>query len=218
MKKKYFTFIGPIAAGKGTHSDIMCRKYGFLHLSIGQILRDAVEKKTELGMKVQNILDNGFLVPDELVNNLVQNLLSEIDLTKGFILDGFPRTVNQAKELDNILNMLGIKLDASVYLDINENEIMNRVAGRFVCSKCRQNYHKIYNPTKVAGVCDICGSTNFFTRNDDKQEIVKTRIERNRTEIAPIIKYYEEQGKLFKVDANEKTVEQVSVEIDKIVS
>ena len=114
--------------------------------------------------------------------------------------------------------MLGIKLDASVYLDINEKEIMNRVAGRFVCSKCRQNYHKIYNPTKVADVCDICGSTNFFTRNDDKQEIVKTRIERNKTEIAPIIKYYEEQGKLFKVDANEKTVAEVSVEIDKIVS
>ena len=216
--KKYFTFIGPIAAGKGTHSDIMCRKYGFLHLSIGQILRDAVEKRSELGMKVQNILDNGFLVPDELVNDLVQNLLSEIDLTKGFILDGYPRTVNQARVLDDILNGLGIKLDASIYLDIDEAEIMNRVAGRFVCSTCRQNYHKTYNPTKVAGVCDICGGKEFFTRNDDKPEIVKTRIERNKIEIAPIIKYYEEQGKLFKVDANDKTVEEVSLEINKIVS
>ena len=147
--KKYFTFIGPIAAGKGTQAEIISKKYGFLHLSTGQIFRDAIASGSELGMKVKSIIDSGFLVPDALTNEIVKDMLGKIDLSKGFILDGYPRTINQVHALDDMLSELGIELDDAVMITIPEDEIVRRISGRFSCAKCGQNYHDEFNKTKI---------------------------------------------------------------------
>ena len=208
--KKFFTFIGAIAAGKGTQADIISKKYGFLHLSTGKIFRDAIESKTELGIKVKNIIDNGLLVPDDLTNALVKDLLQKIDISKGFILDGYPRTINQVKVLDEILSFLNISLDAAIMINIPDDEIVKRISGRFSCAKCGQNYHESFNKPKIDGICDSCGSSNFIRRNDDKEEIIRTRIVHYKTEIDPIVKYYEDRHKLFKIDATSKSINEVT--------
>ena len=184
--KKYFTFIGPIAAGKGTQAEIISKKYGLLHLSTGQIFRDAISSGSELGIKVKNIIDSGFLVPDTLTNEIVKDMLGKIDLSNGFILDGYPRTINQVYALNDILSELGIELDDAVMIEIPEEAIIRRISGRFACAKCGQNYHDEFNKTKVEGVCDNCGSHDFIRRNDDKPEIIKTRLQHYYSEVEPI--------------------------------
>ncbi len=208
--KKYFTFIGAIAAGKGTQANIISKKYGFLHLSTGKMFRDAITSASELGIKVRNIIDNGLLVPDNLTNDLVQDLLRSVDLSRGFILDGYPRTINQAKVLDEILALLNVKLDAAIMINIPDDEIVKRISGRFACANCGQNYHDSFNKPKTDGICDSCGSDKFIRRNDDKEDVIRTRITHYKTEIDPIIKYYEVQKKLFKIDATGKSIGEVT--------
>lgn len=215
--KKYLTFIGPIAAGKGTQAEIISKKYGFLHLSTGQIFRDAISSGSELGKKVKSIIDNGFLVPDSLTNEIVRDMLGRVDLTKGFILDGYPRTANQTGALDEILSELGISLDAAVMIDIPEADIIRRISGRFACAKCGQNYHDEFNKTKKEGVCDQCGSTEFIRRNDDKPEVIKTRLQHYYSEVEPIIEYYKGQNKFLKLEATNLSIEEVTKELEKLL-
>ena len=215
--KKYFTFIGPIAAGKGTQAEIISKKYGFLHLSTGQIFRDAIASGSELGMKVKSIIDSGFLVPDALTNEIVKDMLGKIDLSKGFILDGYPRTINQVHALDDMLSELGIELDDAVMITIPEDEIVRRISGRFSCAKCGQNYHDEFNKTKIAGVCDNCGSHDFIRRNDDKPEVIKTRLQHYYSEVEPIIEFYKKQEKFLKLEATNLSIEEVTNKLEKLL-
>lgn len=215
--KKYFTFIGPIAAGKGTQAEIISKKYGFLHLSTGQIFRDAIASGSELGMKVKSIIDSGFLVPDALTNEIVKDMLGKIDLSKGFILDGYPRTINQVHALDDMLSELGIELDDAVMITIPEDEIVRRISGRFSCAKCGQNYHDEFNKTKIAGVCDNCGSHDFIRRNDDKPEVIKTRLQHYYSEVEPIVEFYKKQEKFLKLEATNLSIEEVTDKLEKLL-
>ena len=214
---KYYTFIGPIAAGKGTQAEIISKKYGLLHLSTGQIFRDAISSGSELGQKVKVIIDSGFLVPDNLTNEIVKDMLGKIDLNKGFILDGYPRTINQVYALEDILFEFGIKLDAAVMINITEDEIVRRISGRFSCAKCGQNYHKEFNKTKTEGVCDNCGSHDFIRRNDDKPEIIKTRLQHYYSEVEPIVDFYNKKKKLLEVDASYLSIEEVTEKLEKLL-
>ena len=215
--KKYFTFIGPIAAGKGTQAEIISKKYDFLHLSTGQIFRDAIASGSELGMKVKSIIDSGFLVPDALTNEIVKDMLGKIDLSKGFILDGYPRTINQVHALDDMLSELGIELDDAVMITIPEDEIVRRISGRFSCAKCGQNYHDEFNKTKIAGVCDNCGSHDFIRRNDDKPEVIKTRLQHYYSEVEPIVEFYKKQEKFLKLEATNLSIEEVTNKLEKLL-
>lgn len=212
--KKYFTFIGPMAAGKGTQADIIAKKYGLLHLSTGKIFRDVIASGSELSVKIKNIIDSGFLVPDSLTNEVVRDVLGKIDLSKGFILDGYPRTVNQAYALKDILSEIGIELDTAVMIEIMESEIVSRVSGRFSCAKCGQNYHDKFCKTKKNGVCDNCGSTDFIRRNDDKPEIIKTRLQHYYSEVEPIVEFYKNENKFLKINATGLSIEEVTKKLE----
>ena len=212
--KKYFTFIGPIAAGKGTQAEIISKKYGLRHLSTGQIFRDAISSGSELGIKVKNIIDSGFLVPDTLTNEIVKDMLGKIDLSNGFILDGYPRTINQVYALNDILSELGIELDDAVMIEIPEEAIIRRISGRFACAKCGQNYHDEFNKTKVEGVCDNCGSHDFTRRNDDKPEIIKTRLQHYYSEVEPIVEFYKKENKFLEINATDLSIEEVTKKLE----
>lgn len=211
---KYFTFIGPIAAGKGTQAEILCEKYGMLHLSTGQIFRDAINQETELGLRVKNLIENGFLVPDALTNEIVKEKLANIDLKKGFILDGYPRTINQVYELNKILKMFNISLTKAVLITVSEEETIRRISGRFSCAKCGHNYHDEFNRPKVEGVCDACGSTEFTRRKDDNPEIIKTRLKQYFSEIQPIVDYYKEEKLLIELEATGLSVQEVTEKLE----
>ncbi|MBR4316237.1 MAG: adenylate kinase [Alphaproteobacteria bacterium] len=212
--KKYFTFIGPIAAGKGTQAEIISKKYGLRHLSTGQIFRDAISSGSELGIKVKNIIDSGFLVPDTLTNEIVKDMLGKIDLSNGFILDGYPRTINQVYALNDILSELGIELDDAVMIEIPEEAIIRRISGRFACAKCGQNYHDEFNKTKVEGVCDNSGSHDFTRRNDDKPEIIKTRLQHYYSEVEPIVEFYKKENKFLEINATDLSIEEVTKKLE----
>lgn len=217
MENKYFTFIGPIAAGKGTQAEILCKKYGMYHLSTGQIFRDAIADETEMGLKVKNIMDNGFLVPDAITNEIVKEKLASIDLSKGFILDGYPRTINQVYALQDTLSYFNISLSKAALITIAEEETIRRISGRFSCANCGQNYHDEFNQTKVDGVCDNCGSHEFKRRSDDKPEIVKTRLKQYFSEVQPIIDFYKEKNLLAELEATNLSVEEVTKELEKLL-
>lgn len=214
MKNKFFTFIGPIAAGKGTQAQILCEKYGMYHLSTGQIFRDAISSETELGIKVKNLIDNGFLVPDAITNEIVKEKLSTLDLSKGFILDGYPRTINQVYALQDTLSYFNIELSKAVLITVTEEETIRRISCRFTCAKCGKNYHDEFNRPKVDGVCDNCGSTEFSRRNDDKPEIVKTRLKQYFSEVQPMIDFYEGKNLLVKLEATNLSVEEVTKRLE----
>lgn len=214
---KYFTFIGPIAAGKGTQAEILCDKYGMYHLSTGQIFREAIKQETEIGLRVKNLIDNGFLVPDALTNEIVKEKLSTLDLHKGFILDGYPRTINQVYELNKTLKMFDISLTKAVLITVSEEETIRRISGRFTCSQCGHNYHDEFNRPQVEGVCDICGSKEFTRRKDDRPEVIKTRLKQYFSEIQPIINYYKEEGLLTELEATGLSVKEVTEKLEALL-
>jgi adenylate kinase len=217
MNNKYLAFIGPIAAGKGTQAEIISEKYGMLHLATGSIFRDAVNSGSELGMKVQNIINNGFLVPDAVTNEVVKSTLGGIDLEKGFILDGYPRTLNQVYALEDMLDEFRIKLSRVVMINISEEETVRRISGRFFCTKCGQNYHDELMPTKNDGVCDICGGTNFARRSDDRPDIVKTRLKEYEAEVAPIVDFYKGRKLLVEIDATGLSIDETTRRIEEAI-
>lgn len=217
MENKYFTFIGPIAAGKGTQAEILCKKYGMYHLSTGQIFREAMAEETEIGLKVKNIIDNGLLVSDEITNEVVKEKLSTIDLSKGFILDGYPRTINQVYALQDTLSYFNISLSKAVLITVTEEETIRRISGRFFCAKCGKNYHDEFCLPKVNGVCDSCDSHDFKRRSDDKPEIIKTRLKQYFSEAQPIIDFYKEKNLLIELEATNLSVESITEKLEMLL-
>ena len=207
--------LGPPGAGKGTQAKRLEEKYGLVQLSTGDMLRAERKSGSELGRKVQAIMDRGELVSDEIIVQLIAERIDEL-AGKGFILDGFPRTVPQAKALDQMLREKGLKLDHVIEMTVDEPALIERIAGRFSCAKCGASYHDSFNPPKTAGVCDVCGSTEFARRADDKPEAVKIRLDAYRRQTAPILPYYRAEGILRSVDGM-ADIDEVSRQIEAIM-
>ncbi len=208
--------LGPPGAGKGTQAKMISEKYGIPQIATGDILREAVAKGTELGKKAKEYMDRGELVPDEIVIGIVKERLKQPDCEKGFILDGFPRTLAQAEALDKMLEELGKKLDAVINIDVSEEEIVKRIVNRRTCRNCGAVYHLIFNPPKVEGKCDKCGG-ELYQRDDDKEETVRERLRVYRERTEPLIEYYKKKGLLYDVDGT-KDIEGVFKQIDEILS
>ena len=191
--------LGPPGAGKGTQADFIIDKYNIPHISTGDIFRENIKNGTELGKKAKSYMDQGLLVPDELVIDIVKDRLAKDDCKNGFLLDGFPRTVAQAVSLDAELNKDGRGLDRVVNIDVKPEILVDRAVGRRVCKNCGATYHVVYNAPKEEGICDKCG-TALIQRDDDTEDTVKTRIQVYFDQTAPLIDYYKAQSLLLNID------------------
>jgi adenylate kinase len=194
--------LGPPGAGKGTQSKILADKLQVAHISTGNLLRKNVAEQTELGKIAKGYMDKGALVPDELVTQMVLRSIEGPDTKKGFILDGYPRNINQAETLDEMLRHKDMEIDLAMYLDTSVPVIIQRLSGRLVCSKCGANYHRKNMPPHKDMLCDSCGSA-LYQRSDDREETIRTRLEVYHKESAPLVEYYEKKNKLISVKADE---------------
>lgn len=191
--------LGPPGAGKGTQAAKIIEKYNIPHISTGDIFRENIKNGTELGKKAQEYMNKGQLVPDELVVEIATDRLDKDDCKDGFLLDGFPRTVFQAEELDKYLASKGKKVDHVLDIEVDRAELMTRLTGRRVCSKCGASYHIINIPPKKEGVCDVCGG-ELIQRKDDNEETAANRIEVYNKETKPLVDYYEKAGNISHID------------------
>ncbi len=191
--------LGAPGAGKGTQAKKIAEKYGIPHISTGDIFRANIKNNTELGKKAKEYMDKGLLVPDELVVDLVVDRLTKEDAKKGYVLDGFPRTIPQAEALTNALKEKNEEIDYAVNVEVADEVIVNRMSGRRACVACGGTYHVEFNPTKKDGVCDACGG-ELILRDDDKPETVKRRLEVYHEQTQPLIDYYTKAGKVVEVD------------------
>ena len=194
--------LGAPGAGKGTQAKKIAAKYGIPHISTGDIFRANIKEGTELGKKAKTYMDQGLLVPDELVVDLVVDRLQQEDAQKGYVLDGFPRTIPQAESLDEALKKVNSKIDYAIDVDVPDENIINRMSGRRACVKCGATYHLMYAPTKVEGICDACGD-KLILRDDDKPETVKKRLNVYHEQTQPLIDYYTSAKALKRVDGTQ---------------
>ena len=191
--------LGAPGAGKGTQAKQIAAKYAIPHISTGDIFRANIKNGTELGKKAKEYMDQGMLVPDELTCDLVMDRIAQDDCVKGFVLDGFPRTIPQAEALTNALTKIGQSMDYAIDVDVPDENIVNRMGGRRACLNCGATYHLVFNPTKTEGVCDACGNPTVL-RDDDKPETVQKRLSVYHDQTQPLIDYYKEQNILKSVD------------------
>ena len=209
--------MGLPGAGKGTQSEQIARDYEIVHISTGDIFRQAIKDETPLGLEAKAYTDRGDLVPDDVTNGLVRERLSQDDVkARGFMLDGYPRTKVQAEALEENLETLNTQIDAVILIDVDAEVLKGRLSGRIICRDCGATYHKIYNPPQEDGVCDNCGSHDFYQREDDKPERVAHRINLQMESIRPILDYYNQRGLLHKIDG-EQSIEEVYREIRTIL-
>ncbi|MCK8816188.1 adenylate kinase [Natroniella sulfidigena] len=209
----YLLLVGPPGAGKGTQAKRLAKTYSMPHVATGDIFREAIKNETPLGKKAKEYIDQGKLVPDEVTVGMVEERLSRDDCQEGFILDGFPRTVNQANELTDILQDLELALDAVVNIDVGDEEVINRLSGRRVCSECGASFHVEFSPPQDEGVCDECDG-ELYQRDDDNPETIKERLVVYSEQTSPLIEYYQERDLLLVIDG-ETTPEQVFERIKK---
>ena len=207
--------LGPPGAGKGTQAARLQANRGMIQLSTGDMLREAVAAGTPVGLKAREVMARGELVSDAIVSALIGERL-DASAEQGAIFDGFPRTKHQAEALEILLAERGRNLDHVIELDVDENELVKRIIGRFSCAKCGTGYHDQFRPTKVQGVCDMCGSTEFKRRPDDNEQTVRTRMAEYRAKTAPILPYYEAKGLIRHVDGM-ASMDDVAAQIDAIL-
>jgi adenylate kinase len=208
--------LGPPGAGKGTQSVVLCKKYVIPHISTGDMLRESIKTGQSLGLKAKSYMDKGELVPDEVVTGIVVDRLARPDAKKGFILDGFPRTLKQAEDLDVALTNIGSGIDLVIYFATSSDVAIARLSGRRVCKKCGFNYHVKNIPPKKEGVCDKCGG-ELFQRLDDKEETVRNRLKVYEAQTKPLIDYYMKKGILKKV-SGDMDVDELFKALSKIFS
>lgn len=209
--------MGLPGAGKGTQAEKINEKFNIPHISTGDMFRLAIKEGTELGKKAKMYLDEGALVPDEVTNGIVEERLSKEDCKDGFLLDGFPRTIPQAKALQKITTKLNQQLDYVIHVEVPEEKLLERLTGRRVCPTCGTTYHVVYNPPKEEGICDKDGST-LIQRDDDTVETVQKRLAVNIEQTKPLLDFYEEQGILVTVNGDQaidKVFEEIQTKINK---
>lgn len=207
--------LGAPGAGKGTQAKRIAEAYGIPHISTGDIFRANIKQGTELGNKAKDYMDKGLLVPDELVVSLVVDRIHQDDCEKGYVLDGFPRTIPQAKCLDDALAQMDEKIDFAINVEVPDENIVKRMAGRRACVDCGATYHLQYIPTKVEGICDVCGS-DLILREDDKPETVQKRLDVYHNQTQPLIEHYAMLGALVEVDGTQDMAD-VFVDIVKVL-
>lgn len=192
--------LGPPGAGKGTQAKLIEDRRGMKQLSTGDMLRAAVAAGTETGKKAKAVMDRGELVSDDIVVSIIADRLDAADVKRGFILDGFPRNTAQAGALDKMLNGKGLKLDAVIEMKVDDDALVQRITGRYTCAKCGKGYHDTFEKPKRAGVCDVCGGTEFTRRADDNEKTVRARLAIYNKQTAPLVSYYGAQGSLKTID------------------
>ena len=192
--------MGLPGAGKGTQAERIVDEYKIPHISTGDIFRAAMKNETPMGLEAKKYINKGELVPDEVTNGIVKERLTQDDTNVGFLLDGFPRNMAQAEALTEMGKELGKELNGVINIHVDPESLMERLTGRYICRNCGATYHKVFNPTKVEGTCDRCGSHDFYQREDDKPETVENRIQINIEQSKPILNYYNAKGLLRNVD------------------
>jgi adenylate kinase len=203
--------IGAPGAGKGTMSELILEKYHLVHVSTGDMLRAAVKAGTPVGLKAQEYMNKGALVPDEVIHDIIVERLSQDDMEAGFLFDGYPRTGNQAEDLDSILKQIGKKIDCVINLNIADEELIKRITGRRLCPTCGEIYNIYFKPTQKEGICDKCGA-ELIQRKDDNLESLEVRLSEYHKNTQPVIEYYEKAGIVRHVDAS-KGVDEVFADI-----
>ncbi|ARK28535.1 adenylate kinase [Halalkalibacter krulwichiae] len=207
--------MGLPGAGKGTQAERIVENYGIPHISTGDMFRAAIKGETELGLKAKSFMDAGELVPDEVTIGIVQERLAKDDCQKGFLLDGFPRTVAQAEALEELLTGMGRKIDYVLNVDVPEQLLLDRLTGRRVSPTSGRTYHVIFNPPKQEGICDVDGS-ELIQRDDDKPETVKKRLEVNQAQAKPLVDFYTEKGYLRTINGDQD-INKVYEDIDQLL-
>ena len=192
--------LGPPGAGKGTQAGRLMTTHGMVQLSTGDMLREAVKAGTPTGLQAKSVMASGGLVSDDIVSGIIGERLDQADTANGVIFDGYPRTAAQAESLDALLAARGRTLDYVIELEVDEAALIDRVVGRYTCAKCGAGYHDRFKQPAVAGVCDVCGSTEFKRRPDDNAQTVQTRMQEYRAKTAPILPIYEARGLVRRVD------------------
>lgn len=205
--------LGPPGAGKGTQAKMLEQNHGLVQLSTGDMLREAVASGGELGRQAKKVMDAGQLMPDELMIRMIAERIDKPDCVGGFILDGFPRTTRQAEALDRMLADKGLRLDAVIEMQVDEEALVGRITGRYSCARCGAGYHDQFRRPRVEGVCDRCGGTEFVRRADDNAETVRARLQAYREQTAPILPYYRARGVLRPVDGM-ASIEEVGRQIE----
>ena len=208
-------FMGPPGAGKGTQAEKIVENYQIPHISTGDMFRKAIKDQTELGMEAKRYMDQGALVPDHVTIGIVKDRLSESDCKSGFLLDGFPRTVDQAKALDEILTSLDSKIDYVINIDVDLDILKERLTGRRICRSCGATYHMIFNPPKNADVCDKCGG-ELYQRKDDNEETVGNRLNVYVSQTKPLLDYYSLAGNLVNING-QQSIDLVFEEISEVL-
>ena len=209
--------VGLPGAGKGTQAEKIVDTYHVPHISTGDMFRAAIKNETALGIQAKAFRLKSESVPDEVTNGIVKDRLAEADTKDGFLLDGYPRTLNQANVLEGILKDLNKKLDAVIYINVNKDILMERLTGRIICRSCGATYHKVYNPPKVEGTCDRCGKHDFYQREDDKPETVENRINVNLESTNTLVDFYSKRNVLHTVNG-EDDFQDVFKDIQTIIS
>jgi adenylate kinase len=208
--------MGLPGAGKGTQAEKIVQKYQIPHISTGDMFRQAIKDGTELGLKAKSYMDKGELVPDEVTVGIVRERLSKSDCQAGFLLDGFPRTVQQAESLDQILNDLNKKIDYCIHINVDKNILMERLTGRRICKSCGATYHLVFNPPQVANTCDKCGG-ELYQRPDDHAETVQNRLDVNVKQMKPLLDFYASKDVLKTINGVQE-INKVFEEIDKLLA
>jgi adenylate kinase len=209
--------LGPPGAGKGTQAKRLEERHGLVQLATGDMLRRTVASGSPVGQRVKAIMEAGKLVPDDIIIQMIAERIAQPESARGFILDGFPRTVPQAEALDAMLAEHGQKLDHVILLEVDEAALVDRISGRFSCAKCGASYHERYNRPKIDGRCDVCGDTEFVHRADDRPEAVATRLAAYRNQTAPILPYYRARGILRSIDGMAE-IDEVTREIEAVIA
>lgn len=207
--------MGPPGAGKGTQAEYIGESLQIPHISTGDAFRLAMKQETALGLKAKEFVDQGLLVPDDITIGIVRERLQQDDCSKGFLLDGFPRTISQADALEDIMSSMDKKIDHVINISVDRDQLLKRLTGRRICKSCGATYHVSFNPPKQEDVCDKCGG-ELYQRSDDTSEKVGTRLDEYMNKTAPLLEYYEKQNKLRQVDG-EQSIDHVKQEIISIM-
>lgn len=207
---------GMPGVGKGTQAKILAQKHGAVHISTGDMLRANIQNGTPLGTMAKGYMDKGELVPDNLIIAMIEEVLSSAKAKKGYVLDGFPRTVPQAESLETILWRANVPIDKAINIVVDEEEVVRRLSGRMTCPNCGAIYHKYNQPPKVENICDSCGHVGLVQRNDDKEETVRHRLEVYHKSTEPVLQFYRNKGTIVDINGA-KSVEEVTATIEQIL-